>query len=85
MSEIEDTTGMEFVELSQQMYLGKLDIVDSHINEGLGMLKKLEDVVSALVDDTLSEDLLYLHGRVYFKFSKFSTKLTLCFQYEVFL
>ena len=55
MSEIKDyIAGPEFDELLQQVCLGVLDIVDSRINERLGMLKKRLSVVSAPADNTLS-------------------------------
>ena len=51
---IEDIAGTEFNQLLQQVHLGKLDVVDSCINERLDMSEELLGVVSAAADDTLS-------------------------------
>ena len=54
MFKIEDIAGTEFIELLQQMHLGKLDVVDLCIIERLDILEELLGVVLAPVDDTLS-------------------------------
>ena len=56
MSEIEDIAGTEFDELLlQQVHLGKLDVVDSLINERLEMSEELLIVVVSIpADDVLS-------------------------------
>ena len=52
---MEDIAGMEFDELLlQQMHLGELDVVDSHINKRLDMSEELLGVVSVPADDALS-------------------------------
>ena len=43
---------MEFDELSQQVHLGKLEVVDSRIHERLDMQEELLGVVSDPADDT---------------------------------
>ena len=53
MSEMEDITNTEFDELLQQVYLGELKVVDSHIKERLDMSKELLGVISHPVDDTV--------------------------------
>ena len=47
MSDIEDITDMEFGELLQQVHLGELDVVDSHIHEELDMSEELLGVQSS--------------------------------------
>ena len=54
ISEIENIPNTEFDELLQQVHLGKLGVVDLHINERLDMSEELLSVISNPADDTLS-------------------------------
>ena len=47
-----DIADTEFGELLQQVHLGKLDVVDSRINERLDMSKELLIVLSDPANDT---------------------------------
>ena len=55
MSKIKDIAVTEFdTLLLQQMHLGELVVVDSHINKRLDTLEELLGVISAPADDALS-------------------------------
>ena len=54
MFEIECISCTEFDKLLQQVHLGELDVVDSHLNERLDMSEKLLDVVSTPADHALN-------------------------------
>ena len=50
MSEIKHMADMEFDELSEQVDVGELDVVESRINEQQGMSKELLGIISASAD-----------------------------------
>ena len=53
-SKIEDIAGTEFDKQLPKVHLGKLYVVNSHLNEQLGMMKEPLGLVLAPADDTLS-------------------------------